>query len=110
MNLRGRVLPVLDLRRRLGLPPGEKTPRSRLMIVDLGDRPAGFIVDSVDRVLKVPPENVQQASAFATGFEGGVKDYISAVARLEGGNLMVVLDFTKILTRKERQALDQTRA
>ena len=80
------------------------------MIVDMGGKTVGFVVDAVDRVLKIPADQVQQASAFATGFEGGVKEYISAVARLEGGHLMVLLDFTKILTRRERQALDSTGA
>lgn len=92
-NLRGRILAVVEIRTRMGLPPAEITPRSRIMVVVVHDRTLGILVDGVSQVVKVPtptitpaPEEVMTPGA----------DYITGVARWNS-RLIILLDLEKVL-------------
>jgi purine-binding chemotaxis protein CheW len=92
-NLRGRILAVVEIRTRMGLPPAEITPRSRIMVVGVQDRTLGILVDGVSQVVKVPtptitpaPEEVLRPGA----------DYITGVARWNS-RLIILLDLEKVL-------------
>jgi purine-binding chemotaxis protein CheW len=92
-NLRGRILAVVEIRTRMGLPPAEITPRSRIMVVGVHDRTLGILVDGVSQVVKVPtptvtpaPEEVMTPGA----------DYITGVARWNS-RLIILLDLEKVL-------------
>jgi purine-binding chemotaxis protein CheW len=61
INLRGAVLPVIDLRRRLGLAPVERSDRQRIVVLVIDNVRTGFIVDSVAEVLKVPKSAIEPA-------------------------------------------------
>jgi len=67
MNLRGTVLPVLDLRRRLGLPTAGRTDRQRVMVLLSNGTRTGFVVDAVSEVLKISRSVIQPAPAVAHG-------------------------------------------
>src|ERR687888_2756041 len=62
INLRGKVIPVVDLRRRFGLPPAEHTRASRIVVVELGDHVVGITVDGVSEVLRVDTATVEPPS------------------------------------------------
>lgn len=101
INLRGRVIPVLDLRKRFGLPSGAKTNETRIIVVDVDNKTVGLKVDAVSEVLRLPADTVEPAPAIVTGAES---DYIKGVGKLDG-RLLILLDVEKILTRTERDAL-----
>ncbi len=101
INLRGRVIPVLDLRKRFGLPADEKTNETRIIVVDVDNRTVGLKVDAVSEVLRLPADTVEPPPSLVTGIES---DYIMGVGKLEG-RLIILLDVAKILTRTERDAL-----
>ena len=102
INLRGRVVPVVDLRKRLNMPTTEMTKSTRIIIIELDKRVNGFIVDSVSKVVTVPADSVQSApDMIMSGVEG---DHITGVSRV-GERLIILLDFSKILTIQERQQL-----
>ncbi|OGP15051.1 MAG: chemotaxis protein CheW [Deltaproteobacteria bacterium GWA2_54_12] len=101
INLRGRVIPVLDLRKRFGLPSDEKTNETRIIVVDVDNKTVGLKVDAVSEVLRLPADTVEPAPAIVTGAES---DYIKGVGKLDG-RLLILLDVEKILTRTERDAL-----
>lgn len=101
INLRGRVIPVLDLRKRFGLPSDEKTNETRIIVVDVDSKTVGLKVDAVSEVLRLPADTVEPAPAIVTGAES---DYIKGVGKLDG-RLLILLDVEKILTRTERDAL-----
>src|SRR4030042_1994729 len=61
INLRGRVLPVLNIRKRLGLPDKEMSNASRIMVIEVGNKVIGLLVDAVSQVIKVPPTSVETA-------------------------------------------------
>jgi len=95
MNLRGRILPVVELRTRLGLPVLDVTGRSRVLVADAQGRTLGLLVDSVAEVVKVPekavvppPDDILAANA----------DYIKGVARL-GARLLILLDLDQAVVQ-----------
>ncbi len=83
INLRGKIIPVCDLKQRLGLDPAASA-ESKIVIVEAGAVTAGLVVDEVEEVLTVDEEHLEEAP---TSNEG----YISAVAKV-GDRLLVLLD------------------
>lgn len=96
-NLRGRVLAVIELRSRLGLPPADLTARSRVVVVELRDRVLGLLVDAVSQVTKVPEASVVPAPEEVVTADA---DYVTGVARWES-RLIILLDLEKALLRTE---------
>lgn len=96
-NLRGRILAVVELRSRLGLPPAELTPRSRVVVVEVRGRVLGLLVDAVSQVTKVPEASVVPAPEEVVS--AGV-DYLKGVARWQS-RLIILLDLEKALAPTE---------
>lgn len=93
IDLRGEVLPVIDLRRRLDLPPQAPTPDSRLMVLSLGDRSSALIVDGVDQVLTLNTDEIVPPD---TRVVRAGQDYVTGVAR-NGENLIVIIDLARLI-------------
>lgn len=93
INLRGQVIPIIDLRKRLKMPDKPYSKDTRFIVVELKDRVIGFIVDSVNKVLRIDRSLTEQPPPVASGNES---DYITAVGKLED-SLLILLDFEKIL-------------
>lgn len=100
-NLRGRVIPVLDLRKRFGLPADGPTRRSRIVVGELGDHMVGLVVDGVSEVLMVSADAVEQPSALMTTQASA---YVRGVAKLDE-RLVLLLDLSRLLTRAEQDNL-----
>jgi len=98
INLRGNVVPVIDLRKRLNIP----TVETRIVIIELEKRVTGFVVDSVSKVITVPAGSVQSAPDMI--MSGVESEYITGVCRIED-RLIILLDFSKILTTDEQKEL-----
>jgi purine-binding chemotaxis protein CheW len=96
-NLRGRILPVVELRTRLGLTAAVTTPRSRIVVVELRDRVLGLLVDAVLQVAKVPAETVTAAPEEVRSAE---TDYLGGVARWDG-RLIILLELEQALLPQE---------
>lgn len=96
-NLRGRILAVVELRSRLGLPPAELTPRSRVVVVEVRERVLGLLVDSVSQVTKVPEASVAPAPEEVVSTDA---DYVTGVARWQS-RLIILLDLEKALLPTE---------
>lgn len=93
IDLRGEILPVVDLRKRLGLAEREATQESRLMMLNLGDRSAALLVDGVDQVVTLNTEEIVAPDAHVV-MPG--RDYVTGVAR-SGEQLIVVLDLARLM-------------
>jgi purine-binding chemotaxis protein CheW len=104
MNLRGVVVPVLDLRGRFGLEETAHTDSSRIVIVNVGAVKVGMIVDSADDVIDIdtgaisdPPEIV-----------GGIKaKYLRGVARIGEDRLLILLNLKEVLNKGELVQLEE---
>jgi len=102
VNLRGQVIPVVDLRKRFGLPPAQRDKNTRIVVVELGDKIVGFLVDSVSEVLRVPSSLVEPPPAIVGGVD---REYIEGVVKLED-RLLILLDLRRLLNRGEAQELE----
>src|SRR6266700_7681546 len=69
INLRGKVIPVVDLRRRFGLASAEHTRASRIVVVEIGDQVVGIVVDGVSEVLRVSTSIVEPPSPVVAGID-----------------------------------------
>jgi purine-binding chemotaxis protein CheW len=96
MEVHGKAIPVVNLRRRFGMPRKEWDKNSRILVVEFTGKQIGFVVDAVQEVLRVP-ESVKELPA---SFVGSVKaEYVSAVGRLKDRQL-ILLDLEKVLIRE----------
>ena len=107
INLRGAVLPVIDQRSRLGLPPLERNDRQRIMVYLLAGMRTGFIVDSVAEVLRIPRAHIVAAPDMSRE----QSRLISRVANLQGSKRLVMLiDPQHLLQGSEMQAVQGLQA
>jgi purine-binding chemotaxis protein CheW len=104
INLRGVVVPVIDLRGRFGLPETEPTENSRIIIVAAHDLEVGFIVDSANDVLDVMSDAIESPPEVV----GGVKaKYLSGVAKIGENRLLILLHLAEVLNKSEIIQLEQ---
>ncbi|MEJ2154669.1 MAG: chemotaxis protein CheW [Desulfobacteraceae bacterium] len=96
VNLRGNIIPIIDLRKRLKLSEKKSVEQEAvwIIILNIGDRVTGFVVDFVTRVVKVPANSIKPAPDMVVS--GLKSDYIRGVCKQEN-KLMAILDFNKIL-------------
>src|SRR5919205_795777 len=102
INLRGKVIPVVDLRRRFGLPVAEHTRATRIVVVEIGQQVVGIVVDAVSEVLRVTASLIEPPSPVVAGVDS---EYLEAIARLPE-RLLILLDLDRVLAREERAGLD----
>lgn len=103
INLRGNIIPVIDLRKRLQLKPGEMDPTETwIIILDIEGKITGFIVDSVTEVLKIQESRIEPPpDIIVAGLES---QYIQGVCDI-GEKLLIILDFNRILLVEELRSL-----
>ncbi len=101
INLRGKVVPVVELRRKLGMPYVEPDKNTRIVIVELEEKTVGFIVDAVSEVLRIPQNVIEPPPSIAAGINA---EFITAVGKLED-RLLILLDLKKTLSLPEADAL-----
>jgi purine-binding chemotaxis protein CheW len=93
INLRGKVVPVVDLRKRLNLVLGNQTKESRIVVVDINGRDVGVIVDAVTEVSRILLSTIEPPTSMITEVDS---DYLRGVANLES-KMIILLDVTKVL-------------
>jgi len=93
INLRGKIVSVLDLRKRFGKPAGTAQRRSRILVVEHRGKLAGMIVDAASEVLKIPESEIEPAPAMM--LEGGL-DCVTGLGKYNG-RLIILLDVGKVL-------------
>jgi len=104
VELRGSILPIVDLRRRFDLPNLELTRASKYIIVSIEGRLVGLVVDAVSQVLRVPRTDVKPPPEF--GPAAG-PNFFSGVYQI-GGRMVMILDLDQILTSQEKIELGST--
>ena len=100
INLRGRIIPVVDLKKKLGLGEVQESRAARIAVVKIQDRLIGMLVDGASQVLKVPVSSIEPAPDEVVE-KGG--DYIRGVAKLEK-RLIILVDLHRILILDGRAA------
>ncbi|MBE3553976.1 MAG: chemotaxis protein CheW [Thermicanus sp.] len=106
INLRGVVTPVIDLRKRFGLPLTSYTDQTRIIIVRIDEIEVGLIVDAANDVIDIPEEMIEAPPEIV----GGVgAEYLSGVAKI-GTRLLILLNLEKVLLMNEVEQLEQFEA
>jgi purine-binding chemotaxis protein CheW len=103
INLRGRIIPIVDLRKRFGQRSFEPNKKNRIIVVELGARAFGLIVNSASEVLRIPPSEIEEPHNV---FQEGELDYVTGVGKLNG-RLVILLDVNRILQRGELRDIDE---
>lgn len=103
INLRGVVVPVIDLRGRFGLPESEYTDNSRIIIVAVNDIEVGMIVDSANDVIDLDTDDIQEPPEIVGGIRA---KYLRGVAK-NGERLLVLLNLKEVLNKGEIVKLEE---
>lgn len=93
INLRGKVIPIIDLRKRFDLGVKEYDKNTRIVVVDINGNIMGMVVDSVSEVLRIPRSSIEPPPQVVTGIN---TEYINGVAKLED-RLLIFLDLSKVI-------------
>ncbi len=108
INLRGKVIPVIDLRLKFTMDSISYTDRTCIIVVEIdadsGTVLIGIVVDAVSEVLNIKEEEIEETPAFGAKLDTG---YILGMAKMEGG-VKILLDIDKVLSAKEVELLDKT--
>ena len=110
INLRGKVIPVVDLRRRFGMPTMDYTERTCIIVVEIagpaGTVSMGVVVDSVSEVLNIKGADIEDTPSFGAQLN---TEYILGMAKV-GKGLRILLDIQKALTTTEMESLSRAAA
>ena len=104
INLRGKIVSVMDLRKRFGESAVENNRKNRIVVVELESRTVGLIVNSASEVLKISSSEIAPPSSV---FIDGEVDYVTGVAKL-GERLIILLDLNKVLKTRDSRHADET--
>ena len=105
VNLRGRILPVINLRTRFGFPERTQDDDTRIVVVDIDDQVVGFLTDAVREVLRIDDSTIEPAPDLAVGIDA---HYLRGVAKLDD-RLLILLDLATMLSHDEVSALNRLR-
>lgn len=100
INLRGAVLPIVDLGARLGLSTGEPTARHVIMVVSVGDRTVGLLVDAVSDILDLTDDLIQPTPDVASD---QVKSFVKGIFAVDG-RMISVIELDRLLPEPEAEA------
>ena len=102
-NLRGTVLPVIDLRTRFGLETQRDTKQTRVIIVTMGEVKVGLMVDGVSEVLRISDESIEPLPPMVNSVNS---DFLRGIVRLED-RLIILLEVEKVLDLQEQRSIAQ---
>jgi len=101
INLRGKVIPVVDLRLKFGMDAMDYTERTSIIVVEIASTPGtiqiGIVVDSVSEVLTIKGDEIEDTPTFDSTFNS---DYILGMAKMDGG-VKILLDIHQVLGRND---------
>jgi purine-binding chemotaxis protein CheW len=106
INLRGKIIPVMDLRKRFGSLTIQSDKKNRILVVELESRLLGLIVSSASEVLKIPPSEIEAPGAV---FAEGESSYVTGVGKLKG-RLVILLDIGRLLRQPEFRKFEEAAA
>ncbi|MBN2795360.1 MAG: chemotaxis protein CheW [Clostridia bacterium] len=98
INLRGDIIPVINLKKRFNIPETNVSDETRIIIYSIDGVAIGFLVDEASQVIRVDEKDIEPTPAILRGAD---REYISGVGKYNG-QIIILLDFSKILSEAER--------
>lgn len=102
INLRGAIVPIVDMRIKLGLPSVTYCEFTVVIILAIGERQMGMVVDSVSDVVTLPPEQIKPPPELGAAID---TRYITGLATIDA-RMVIVLDIARLMTGPEMQLMD----
>jgi len=102
INLRGKVIPIVSMRKRFGLAENDYDGRTRIMVMDVADVLTGFVVDGVSEVIRIQSGDIQPPPAMVSGSIG--QDFITGVFNHQE-RLLIIMDVDRMFSADERDSL-----
>jgi purine-binding chemotaxis protein CheW len=102
INLRGKVIPIISLRKKFALPDMENDKQTRIIVMDVDGELMGFIVDAVSEVIRISSGEIQPPPAVVNG--GMEQEYLSGVIN-RADRLLVLLELERVFSKAERDSL-----
>ncbi len=106
INLRGKIIPVMDLRKRFGQAEVQPDKKNRILVVDLDGKLVGLIVNAASEVLKIPPSEIETPGSMLQEGEAG---FVTGVGKLNG-RLIILIDLNKLFQKGEWKRLEDVAA
>jgi len=106
INLRGDVIPVLDLRKRIGLETEQSYKNSSVVIVETAQNTAGLVVDSVTEVLNINEEDIQDSNGEQNGNKNRLIEGVGKVAE----RLLIILNLNEVITPESQAGFEEVKA
>jgi purine-binding chemotaxis protein CheW len=103
INLRGKVIPIIDLRLRIGLQKKIYEKDTRIVVVEIDNKVLGFIVDSVNEVIRINKNIAEPPPPMVSGIES---DFITAIGKLKD-RLLILLDLRKVISIDSIKSLEE---
>lgn len=103
INLRGNIVPIVSIKKRFNLPQEKAGADHRVIIINLGSKQVGFVVDDASQVLTMDESQIENAPELITGID---RDYIIGIGKVSE-KIIILLDLEKILTEKEKKEIDK---
>ena len=104
INLRGNVIPIINLRGRFGMPEQEPTDETRIVVINVSGRTVGMVVDGVNEVLRLSREDI---STTPSSLNEAGRDYVQGLARRED-QLLILLDISRLLQERDLPPAEET--
>ena len=105
INLRGKVIPVVDLRTRFEMPKGKRDTDNRIVVVDVSGQDIGMVVDAVTEVSRVASSSIEPPSSVITTEDSG---YLTGIVKTDE-KLIILLEIAKVITSRETIDLSSVR-
>jgi purine-binding chemotaxis protein CheW len=105
INLRGKVIPIISMRKRFGLMEAESDSQTRIIVMDVGGTLTGFIVDAVSEVIRIHSGEIQPPPSMV--LSGGIgQEFITGVFN-HGERLLIIMDVDRMFSDEERDCFAQ---
>lgn len=105
INLRGEIMPIVDLKKRFELELSEYDSDARIIVVEISDHICGITVDAVSEVLRISTSSIEPPPGMMANID---VEYIAGVGKVED-RLLIILDIDKLFNDDEQQALKQVK-
>lgn len=103
LNLRGEIVPIIDLRKRFHLPKVDALATWKILILKIEEMHFGVMVDQISQVEKIPSSLIETPPKVVSGVKG---DFISGIAKIKD-RLLILLDTNKLLSHSEKESLQE---
>ncbi len=104
INLRGKVIPVIDLRQKFGMERADNTKETCIIVVDLDGLLMGIVVDKVSEVLDIQEQDIEETPTFGVSVD---TEFIMGIGKAKG-KIVIVLDIRRVLTAEEIKIISKT--